>query len=291
MSDSVAVVIPAFNRASFIGDALTSLQRQTYQDWQAIVVNDGSVDQTAAIVQEFSRKDKRITLLEHDRRKGAQAARNSGIRAAGTRWIAFLDSDDEYLPRSLEQRLQRAAETGFQVIHSACSVLDKSDSAKAFHVPPIEGNVYSDLLRGPGPTFPALMATREALSRIGYLDESILSYQEWDTAIRLARHYKFAFVPESTFLYRLGESDTISRDSYMAAIGYGRIFRKHFRSILLQVGPHAIANHYSNLAHHYRLAGRETKALYCMITAVAWWPLKLARIPHKIRQARGSEDR
>ena len=72
-------------------------------------------------------------------------------------------------------------------------------------------------MQKPGPTFPSLLVSKEALVRIGYLDETIVAYQEWDTAIRLARYYEFAFVPEPTFVYDCRQSDTISKDSLREA--------------------------------------------------------------------------
>jgi glycosyltransferase involved in cell wall biosynthesis len=292
LNESVSVIVPAFNRASCIGEALESLQRQTHGNWNAIVVDDCSTDATVAVVQEYCRQDKRISLLAQGRNQGAQAARNAGIRAATSKWIAFLDSDDQYVPDSLEIRLRKACETGFRVIHSSCGFLNTSDhSAKVFEVRPSEGNIYKDVLQRPGPLFPSLLVAKDALAHIDYLDESIISYQEWDTAIRLAKHYHFGFVAEPTFLYRLSGEDSISRDLSRTAAGYEQVVRKHFRAILFQAGPHAVANHYSSLAYLYRLAGKNTKAVSSAINAVAWWPLKLTKIMRGLRTARAEAGR
>src|SRR5215217_3652483 len=93
----ISVVIPAYNRAATIEDCLRSVQAQTYQKWEVIVADDGSGDATVEIVKRLAREDARIRLVRHERNRGAQAARNSGIHAAKGSWIAFLDSDDQFL--------------------------------------------------------------------------------------------------------------------------------------------------------------------------------------------------
>src|SRR5262245_52851837 len=125
MKDAVTVVIPAFNRSETIGRALDSVIRQTHSNWEAIVTDDGSTDSTAQIVQNYSERESRIRLLNHTQQLGAQAARNTAIRAAKGEWIAFLDSDDELVSTSLEIRLKAANENHVQVVHSQCTFVSR----------------------------------------------------------------------------------------------------------------------------------------------------------------------
>src|SRR5947209_20401660 len=97
MQGLVSIVIPAFNRGFMIREALESILRQTYQDWEAWIVSDGSTDDTSEVVKEYRRKDSRISSIEHDRQRCAQAARKTAIRAARGRWMALLDSDQRWL--------------------------------------------------------------------------------------------------------------------------------------------------------------------------------------------------
>src|SRR5262249_39374275 len=157
-------------------------------------------DYTVPIVEEYARKDARIRLIQHGHRKGAQAARNTGIQAARGEWIAFLDSDDEWLQDSLATRLRVAYEGNFRVVHSECYVVEEgSDQSCRYGLPPLEGSVYKSLLQKPGVVFPSLLVQKNCFERIGQLDENIVAYQEWDTCIRLAKYYGFGFVPEPTF--------------------------------------------------------------------------------------------
>ena len=102
-SPVVSVIIPTYNRAHLIGRAIRSVLDQTYQDWELIVVDDASTDDIPGIVKGFT--DGRVKYIRHDENKGAAAARNTGIQAARGAYIAFLDSDDEWLPEKLERQV------------------------------------------------------------------------------------------------------------------------------------------------------------------------------------------
>ncbi len=96
---AISAVIPLYNKASYISRALNSVLAQTFQDFEVIVVDDGSTDRGAAIVKEFT--DSRIRLI-HQENRGVSAARNRGIEASRAELVAFLDADDEWLPKHLE---------------------------------------------------------------------------------------------------------------------------------------------------------------------------------------------
>ena len=101
-SVTVSVIIPTYNRAHLVGRAIRSVLNQTYQDFEIIVVDDCSTDNTEEIVKGFN--DHRIRYMRHDRNRGGSAARNTGIKASQGKYIAFLDSDDERLLKKAESR-------------------------------------------------------------------------------------------------------------------------------------------------------------------------------------------
>src|SRR5689334_4414907 len=180
----VSVVIPAYNRKSTIRRSIISVLAQSIKNLEVVVVDDGSNDNMSQAVGEIARADERVRLLVHGANQGAQAARNSGIRAALGEWIAFLDSDDIWLSSSLELRLAAVRSRNVQVVHSPGFVLRfGATEQETFEVPALSGHVYRELLRAPGPLFPALLASARAFEAIGTLDEAIIAYQEWDTAI------------------------------------------------------------------------------------------------------------
>jgi len=270
----VSVIIPAYNRGTSIQEAIRSVLSQTYQRFEIVVVDDGSQDCTESVLQSLTRADSRIRYLRHPFNRGAQAARNTGIRAAKGQWIAFLDSDDQWLPDSLELRFRAASYTRREVIHSDCLVITSGAETQRFGIPPTAGQVYRKLLHKPAPMFPSLFVSKEALARIGDLDETVVAYQEWDTAIRLAKFYQFEFLTEPTFIYDCRHSDSISKDSLRSAIGYEQVFMKHRWDVLRYLGPNALVRHYRTAAEMYGCAGDEQNAQRCLRQAFLWWPFQ-----------------
>ena len=259
----ISVVIPAYNRADRIRTALDGVREQTCTHWEAIVVDDASTDETCKVVERYVEKDPRIRLVKHSENRRAQAARNTGIRAAKGEWIAFLDSDDRMLPRSLERRLEAALREGADVVHSEYCVIDDNAAMRLKHVRPLVGNIYRELLRRPAPGFPALLVKKTALEYIGLLDEKILRFQEWDTSIRLARHFKFAYVDDPTFIYDRRGDDAMSKARQTTGHAYEQLVRKHLGAILRYVGPGALATHFYVAGRSYWTAKQRCQAVRC----------------------------
>ncbi len=125
----VSVVIPARNAAAFIGGAINSALAQTLSDLEVIVVDDGSTDETAAIVQGFMGADARVRLIRHETPHGVSAARNTGLRAATGAWIALLDADDEFAPMRLERLVAEAERRGLDGLADNLQMVDYATSA------------------------------------------------------------------------------------------------------------------------------------------------------------------
>ena len=146
----VSVIIPTYNRAHLVGRAIRSVLNQTYQDFEIIVVDDGSTDNTEEVVKSFN--DPRIRYIRHEENKGAAAARNTGIKAAKGKFIAFQDSDDEWLPKKLEKQMEAfdnaspkvgVVYTGFWSIEG--NVKRYSLNKEIVHK---EGDIHSQILQG-----------------------------------------------------------------------------------------------------------------------------------------------
>ena len=104
VSPLVSVIIPCYNRSDIIAEAIGSVRGQTLQDWELVIVDDGSADDLAGVLAPIIKLDERIRLVRHARNRGDPAARNTGIEAARGRFIAFLDSDDTWMPSKLERQ-------------------------------------------------------------------------------------------------------------------------------------------------------------------------------------------
>ena len=257
----VSVVIPTYNRYHLLKRAIQSVLNQTFQDIEIIVVDDGSTDGTQDLFVYPVNENPKIRYLRQNVNCGAQATRNAGIRKAKGDWIAFLDSDDEWLPEKLEKQIALATHEQLPVVHCECYVQNGNiDDRRLFGVPPYAGEIYSLVLSHPGPMFQGLLVKKKCFEFIGLLDEDIQSYQEWDTAIRLAKNYRFGFIAEPLFVYHIDTEGSISKDMQKDADGWAAIVEKHEKEILKYAGQEALLDHYQVLIRKYYSLNNDSRA-------------------------------
>ena len=123
--DLVSVITPAFNSGRFVSETINSVLSQTYQNWELIIVDDGSTDETVKIVKSFQEKDNRIKLFENESNKGSAFSRNLALRNAKGKWIAFLDSDDVWHPEKLEKQIKFMTENNCLFSYTNYSEIDE----------------------------------------------------------------------------------------------------------------------------------------------------------------------
>lgn len=229
---TVSVIIPTYNRAHLVGRAIRSVLNQTYQDFEIIVVDDGSTDKTEEVVKSFN--DPRIRYIRHEQNRGGSAARNTGIRTARGGVIAFLDSDDEWLPEKLAKQVQKMTGSGDQVglVYTGEKVIDaETGRCLVEKVPSLEGNVHSQLLEGDFiGTCSSVMVKKTAIEAVGGFDEQLVSRQDWDCWIRIAYSYNISCIPECLVVRYTGLPQ-ISDKLQRIAEGTARILEKHRASL------------------------------------------------------------
>ena len=103
MNDLVSIIMPSYNTSRYIEDTINSVRQQSYKNWELIIVDDCSTDNTDEVVAKYN--DNRIKYFKNDKNSGAAVSRNKALREAKGRWIAFLDSDDLWLPEKLEKQI------------------------------------------------------------------------------------------------------------------------------------------------------------------------------------------
>jgi glycosyltransferase involved in cell wall biosynthesis len=188
VTKSVSVIIPTYGRSDVIGRAIASVRAQTFTDWELIVVNDGPEDGTQNVVAEFD--DPRIRYFCHTQNRGGSAARNTGLRAAETEYIAFLDSDDEWLPHKLEQQMAIVNHDSAIKVASCGCILIENDGVKTKLVPSTTLMGYSNVHRLEEPfimTTGALLCSRDLLNELRGFDETLPAFQDWDLCLRISR--------------------------------------------------------------------------------------------------------
>lgn len=120
----VTVIMPAYNAAQFIEDAIRSVMTQTVSDWELLVIDDGSRDDTCKIVEGLAAEDSRVKLLRNEQNMGVANTRNRGLSLCRGEFVAFLDSDDIWLPEKLENQLERLENTGASLCYTSYGIMD-----------------------------------------------------------------------------------------------------------------------------------------------------------------------
>jgi glycosyltransferase involved in cell wall biosynthesis len=274
----ISVVIPAYNRQWSVTRAVQSVLTQTYQDFEIIVVDDGSTDGTAAAVEAISQAEPRVRLLRLEGQGGAQAARNAGVQASQGLYIALLDSDDEWLPDKLEKQMSLFLEGGPELGTVTCGYIRVYESGNPSTEELIEvpRQAYKALLNryGLGPTS-VMVIRKSALVQAGMFNERARTWQEWDMSIRLAGVAEVAVVPESLVLYHIHNSEAISKDLLKGAQGYLDVLLTYKSAILEQCGPEVLATQYAEAAQQFLGAGSIVMARKCYLSAIRVTPLNL----------------
>lgn len=123
----VSIITPSYNCSSFIGETIKSIQAQTYTNWELLITDDCSSDNSREVIKAFTEKDSKIKLLILDKNSGAGVARNNSIKAAKGRYIAFCDSDDRWYPEKLEKQLQFMQDNNCTLSYSSYDICDEDD--------------------------------------------------------------------------------------------------------------------------------------------------------------------
>lgn len=125
-SPLVSIIMPAYRSADFIEESVQSVIKQTHQNWELLIIDDASKDNTVSIIKKFEILDSRIRLFQNDTNQGVGVSRNIGIKAAQGAYIAFLDSDDLWLPEKLEVQLEFMQDHDLAMTYSSYSLIDES---------------------------------------------------------------------------------------------------------------------------------------------------------------------
>ena len=187
MPPIVSVIIPAYNRSSTIARSVESALAQTFHDLEVIVVDDGSSDTTRDVVQSIP--DERLRLICHEMNLGAAAARNTGMKAATGRFIAWLDSDDEWQPDKLRIQIETLDRAASDVKACYCAHERVEQGRMRIHLPRQNDRkkLFLGCDLGPGTT---LLFERTVLDEVGYLDKSLGRYEDWDWLLRYCSIYR-----------------------------------------------------------------------------------------------------
>ena len=194
---TVSIILATYNRRHLLGRSVKSVLNQTYQDYELIIVDDGSTDDTEKVVQNFN--SEKIKYIKHPKNKGIPAARNTGIRLAEGDYIAFQDDDDEWMPEKLERQINayinESPEVG--VVYTQYNLIDiHNKPLPQLKVAQREGYIFGQLLNENHIPPQTSLIRKECFSKVGMFDERFLRMQDWELFLRISQHYRFKFIDE-----------------------------------------------------------------------------------------------
>lgn len=270
-SPSVSVIIPAYNRGHTIDRAIQSVLEQTFQDFEMIVVDDSSIDGTRARVEGF--RDPRIRYLRHEQNRGAAAARNTGIRAARGEYLAFLDSDDEWLPQKLDEQIALLEDQSAGWGLSCSGFFYVVNGSERAYLP---ARVSSWVRRlhwicdlSPGTT---LVVRRECLGEVGLLDEEFSRYEDWDWLLRLSKLYRLGAIKKP--LARVYRGPLPAAD--LVEVSTRRFLSKHdedLRALGWYYRHQVMSKHWLGLAYWFYREGQILRGNHYLFKAFLENPL------------------
>lgn len=223
----ISIVIPAYNRANVISKTLDSIIAQDYQDWECIIADDHSTDNTMQILKDYALKDSRIKVFENERKKGAQGARNTAILHSAADWICIFDSDDYMYPNYLSEMTKVvASDVDIIVCHAEVVNVDTGETITVFDHK-CDGDISTKIFTGECyvPNNQSIIR-KNKLEEIGLLDEDCPSFQEWDTHIRLSKVANYHTIDKVLVTYYVGGNDTISSNKKREVRGRLYIYKK-----------------------------------------------------------------
>ncbi len=173
----VSIITPSYNSADFIAETIQSVKAQTYQNWEMLITDDGSTDNTIAIIETYTKHDPRIKLYRSNLRSGSPAApRNRSIKEAKGKYIAFLDSDDLWEPFKLSEQVEFAETNQYAVVFSHYEKIMYDGQRNGRLVMTANQYDYRDLLKTDGIPWLTLMIRKDAIGSLSFIKEKKEDY-------------------------------------------------------------------------------------------------------------------
>lgn len=277
----VSVVIPTFNRSGLLRDAVRSVLDQTFRDFELIVIDDGSTDDTDIVMQGFD--DSRLNYIVQPNR-GRSAARNRALAMAQGQFIAFLDSDDLYLKDKLERQVAfMAAHPEVGMIYTAAICVDKDGHplSRQFYTAEVEGDIYREVafFQPVTITLPTVMLRRAVLDAVGVFDESMDRFEDTDLWRRVTKRFRVGILREPTCILKThDDNDLRAQDPELINSAIDHYVAKVFREDA-DMGAELLSSGASRLYEYYGraflgVAGWRRRGFQLLLNAIRFRPMR-----------------
>lgn len=217
-NELVSIIMPSYKCGQYIAASIKSVQAQTYQNWELIIVDDCSGDETVGIVLDLEKQDDRIVVLQNSQNSGAAVSRNNALREAKGRWIAFLDSDDIWEPEKLEKQVRFMEENGYAFSYTEYQEMDA------------EGNLTGVTISGPKHVtkrgmynfcWPGCLTVMYDREKVGLIQiEDIKKNNDYAMWLKVCKKADCYLLPEVLAKYRRGRAGSVSTHGITTMIGW-----------------------------------------------------------------------
>ncbi|MCI0498478.1 MAG: glycosyltransferase [Planctomycetales bacterium] len=216
----VSVVMPSYNHELYIAQAIESVQEQTVRDWELIIIDDASRDQSRQVIERYAANDKRIRTIFHDTNQGIARTFNDGLDAAKGRYIALFASDDLWIPLKLQKQLPILEKNDNLIVWSEGLVVDSEGNPTGELFTENyggkgrekSGDLFAQLLESSFICGQSCLFKRDNIRNIRF-DPALKYFNDYKFQIDLASRYSYYFIPEPLIKYRRHGNNTTSRDS------------------------------------------------------------------------------
>ena len=273
---TVSVIIPTYNRAHTIMRAIQSILKQTYQDLEIIIVDDGSIDETRYLIYQI--KDKRLRYINHGHNLGVAVARNIGIKLSRGKYIAFQDSDDESLPYRLEKQVEILdKKPEIDIAYSDMIRISKYNIKNLIRTPdlkPKQKDIINTFLslKGENIGIGSCIVRKTCFEKIGLFDENLRRLEELDFFIRASKLCHFYKINSPLIKYY--ETTRDEKESIKLAVASREYLLKKYYKIILK-NKKNMAAHYFTIGNELCYLGQTKEGSEYILKAIQLDPLRI----------------
>lgn len=273
----VSIIITCYNYGFYLHESICSALEQNVDNFEIIIINDGSTDNTGQIIQTYL-SDPRIIYIKQEN-QGQPKAKNRGISESHGDYLAFLDADDIWLPTKMEKQLDLFSDHDVAVVYTRRQWMDpQGDFVPGNERTLRRGKILDQIIVDNFICFSSSMVRRSALDQVGWFDEELPMGIDYDLWIRLAARYKFDYVDEPLVRYRTGHAN-LSKNVMRRYECAQKIMRKALADQFIAsqlswyVPRLAWTDTWSNMASYYGRQGMHAQALKFFAKSVAQFPV------------------
>ncbi len=282
-----SIIIPAFNAAKYLNATIQSVINQSDQDWEVLIIDDGSKDNTKEALEAFL-SDSRIHYY-YQKNSGVSIARNNGINRAQGQYIAFLDADDAWESDNLEKKIKILNSKDTDWVYSDMLYADENMIPKGLAPMGNDQNILEDILLWEKQVIPGpcsnIIAKRKCFESGLLFDPSLSTAADQDFCIRLSSKYKGRRIPEALWRYRVLDN-SMSRNIKVMQSDHIKVFKKAEQNMLFKsfwFKQRCFSNLYINLAGSWWVNGNsKTKGFYFLLRSLLTYPPNITKLLKKI---------